>query len=1310
MIRRAKASSAKSSPRSIFHMLASFHTISIPGGSPGFRCSRSCPGCHCVCRSRCYGFLGLSVWWTRGWGSSFLCHQYQMSGKKPYVCYSFSNRCSRRTRNALELRILEHPGGPWAPVPGGNGIVPQAEAQSAPAGEVQLPDVELTGLEPEVPYYVRGFLTNSSGAASGEATCETVPLRPDARVEQSNNATATTVHLAGKVEPRGFATHWHFEYAEAEAGPWTPVPGGAGSISQAEAEAIPVTGAAIHVEALLTDLTPASTYYTRLVAESEPEWPQGSGTREHEEATSSGTSIETAGPPIVTTFAVHALDGESPRVLGTINPHSNPTSEEQEITIGGAPTGGSFALTFNGQITRFTATGAVTSGSPTITIALPLAKGLGDVTKGSVLIANVTDSLGEFREGGTISGPGIPEGAEIKKISDSTLEFFARGAPATATTTGAELSSTGQVPFRIGEAINGAGIPTNTTITKTSEEPSAGNGTLTLSANATATSTGVVLTAEIPFDAGAETVARALHSLPSEPEIAVFGPVGGPYKVRFIANDGEQNQSQIEGDASSLTPSGSIAVATTQRGGEAYDTHYHFEYTTSDFKMCGTPANPACLVTPEVDLGSGSPKFVGADLPNLKAGETYRYRIVATNNSVGNPIVDSNEQAFIAPSSIQVGSSEGCVNESLRGGLSARLPDCRAYEQVTPIDKEGAEDIFTSTVYNEGALVGEDGDHAMLRKAALQWGPSPDPKNSNYFFTRNPRAGWQLTSARPPGETGPNSYVPSLYNSSLTDVDVELFWQTSQLETGISPTVELETGPSGGPYVHVATLPHSSVSSNGAWVAASADLSRSVFQTSDRVVASAHKSSTASGFDLYEYTAQGGVHQLNVNSEGRTIGSCGATMVNGGAEHAGKVSSAHAVSADGSRAFFEAIPTSNCSEATNLYMRIDGKETVDIGAYRFLASNAQRTELLLEAQTTRETVLYDVEARGATVLPGVNPAGARISADFSTVYFGSSESLTPEAPSGGSEATYYYRFDIATKTLRYLFQLKVYTQGQIRVLGSQEVSPDGRFLTVEGSEVGGIPSGKEGDHLYRYDDASDLVQCLDCGPTYNPVDPNPPRRSSEFGEPSANAAAPSNNAPREVSASSNGDFVFFTTTEALLPADIDTGTDSSDVYEWRANGVDGCAQPQGCLALISGGRDGVRNQLLGIAEEGRDVFFATHEALGPQDQDTAGDIYDARIGGGFRPPESPGVECEGDACSTPLSAPNDVTPSSFTFTGAGNIPAPSTETPVAKPKVKKAGKKTKKAKKGKKGAKKRGKAAKGPGKANKRSRSSRRGK
>ena len=75
-----------------------------------------------------------------------------------------------------------------------------------------------------------------------------------------------------------------------------------------------------------------------------------------------------------------------------------------------------------------------------------------------------------------------------------------------------------------------------------------------------------------------------------------------------------------------------------------------------------------------------------------------------------------------------------------------------------------------------------------------------------------------------------------------------------------------------------------------------------------------------------------------------------------------------------------------------------------------------------------------------------------------------------------------------------------------------------------------------------------------------------------------------------------------------------TTSPSSDIYEWRADGVHGCAQLNGCMALITAGHGGYQSLLLGSADEGEDVFIYTHEKLVPQDQDTSGNIYDVRVG------------------------------------------------------------------------------------------------
>jgi hypothetical protein len=92
---------------------------------------------------------------------------------------------------------------------------------------------------------------------------------------------------------------------------------------------------------------------------------------------------------------------------------------------------------------------------------------------------------------------------------------------------------------------------------------------------------------------------------------------------------------------------------------------------------------------------------------------------------------------------------------------------------------------------------------------------------------------------------------------------------------------------------------------------------------------------------------------------------------------------------------------------------------------------------------------------------------------------------------------------------------------------------------------------------------------------------------------------------------------------------------------------------QGCTYLISSGKNGIESVLIGASETGRDVFFATHAQLAPQDSDSYGDVYDARIGGGFpAPPPPPPVcsSCQGVGSPPPLFS----VPASLSFVGPGN--------------------------------------------------------
>ena len=105
----------------------------------------------------------------------------------------------------------------------------------------------------------------------------------------------------------------------------------------------------------------------------------------------------------------------------------------------------------------------------------------------------------------------------------------------------------------------------------------------------------------------------------------------------------------------------------------------------------------------------------------------------------------------------------------------------------------------------------------------------------------------------------------------------------------------------------------------------------------------------------------------------------------------GTRSSAHAVSADGSRVFF----TDNCTH--DLYMRVDGTQTVDIGAYTFLFGSAEDSTILLEKSTaggTYELVLYNTETETAKPLLSqhnkkFDEGRVKASEDLSVIYFDS---------------------------------------------------------------------------------------------------------------------------------------------------------------------------------------------------------------------------------------------------------------------------------------------------------------------------------
>ena len=729
-----------------------------------------------------------------------------------------------------------------------------------------------------------------------------------------------------------------------------------------------------------------------------------------------------------------------------------------------------------------------------------------------------------------------------------------------------------------------------------------------------------------------------------------------------------------------------------------YTTQYDFEYETD--KAFNEGQWDTAQRTPVADAGigafdsvSGFPtSIVGQDLPNLTAGAKYRYRLVAINKD-GEAV--GGEQQFIAPQAS--GETTGsCPNDQLRTGLSAKLPECRAYEQVTPTEKGGTMDIGTYGNVVDEVLVGGEGDHLFLHAPGTQWGPSPDSKISGYVFTRTP-SGWETTSVTPQPEAGGYSYTPTLFSPDMTEVGLEVGWRTTPQNA--SPNIELKYGRPGGPYALVAAIPRGDASANGMWAAASANGKKLVIRTLDHELAGNFTGTAAKKEDLYELS-EGKIAQLNVLSDGEKIGTCGASIVHGyeGFQEEGEPveSSSHAVSADGSRVFFEETPGTMCTSAPHLFMRLDGTETLDIGVYRFLAANSEGTDILLEEPGPvgqHQLVLDDLSRnllKPLVKIGGGSEVGLSqefvVSEDLTDFYFRSPEQLTSDAPPLSPDSKFLgpapenlYRYDIANSELTFVAQ----AGGASEKGGGYSVSPNGEFFYFVSSGLGGVPGGAQNSNqVYRYDGVEGTLVCMSCASASNPE----PKLGAYF---LYGKLVRGNGVPNMNVASSNGNVVFFDSASELVPQDVDgeippdptLGSEhvefdrspSSDTYEWRASGIAGCTAVQGCLSLISSGTGGYRNELLGATPSGSDVFFITHEPMVLTDTDAAGDIYDARVDGGIPGPAAQLTECENSACSTPVPLPIDNTPSSFTFIGT-ETPIPFTKRPsetVAKAKKKK---------------------------------------
>jgi hypothetical protein len=209
------------------------------------------------------------------------------------------------------------------------------------------------------------------------------------------------------------------------------------------------------------------------------------------------------------------------------------------------------------------------------------------------------------------------------------------------------------------------------------------------------------------------------------------------------------------------------------------------------------------------------------------------------------------------------------------------------------------------------------------------------------------------------------------------------------------------------------------------------------------------------------------------------------------------------------------------------------------------------------------------------------------------------------------------------------------------------ITPDGQhvlFAASDGSELSALcsygpcvnntdPNGVNFE-LYLYNLGDSTVRCVSCNSTGTP--PSTPALDTILEQKGgATTTTHVNHA-----LSQNGNRVFFHTDESLLPEDTNG---ASDVYEWETNNTGSCTNPNGCLSLISTGRDSEPSYFMDATPNGDDTFFTTSQRLVGWDNDTNVDLYDAREPhpghpAGF-PDPTPTTTCTNDSCRTTLLTP-----------------------------------------------------------------------